>query len=107
MRRLILSITLIIFITNFLQAQNEKEYLKRNVRIYYNTINQELITKTFFISNHNIFIEVYNVTGNFIKRFEFDTDTQVLSNQLLLKQGIYILKVFDKETYYTKRIIVK
>ena len=107
MKKLLLGFVLVIFVFNFSLAQNNKEYLKKNVRIYYNNINQELITKTFFNNNHNIFIEVYNITGSFIKKFEFNTNTQVFSNQLILKQGIYIFKVFDNETYYTKRVIVK
>ena len=107
MKKLYLIIVFIIFFIGFSNAQQNKDYLKNKVRINYNTINHELITKSYFISDHNIFIEVYNITGNFIKRFKYSTNTQIFSDFLFLKQGIYIIKVFDNKTYYTKRIIVK
>ncbi len=107
MKKVVLSFVIIIFFVFSVKGQHDKDYLKRNVRVIYNAINQELVTKSFFVTKHNIYIDVYNITGSFIKRFYYNADTQVFSNQLVLKQGIYIIKVFDKNIYYTKRIIIK
>lgn len=107
MKKLIFSTTILLFLFNFSHSQTSKDFLEKNVRLNYSSINQELIIKTYFNVEHSFYIEVYNITGKFVKRFNIKTDTKVLSNQLFLKQGIYIFKIFDKNSYCTKRIIIK
>ena len=89
--------------TNFSNIDNIKK-----VKVYINYTTNSIVALTDFNEIKDVNIDVFNITGNFVKRYKIQGALKgeyYIPNNL--KTGMYIFKINYDKVVFTKRFIVK